>query len=59
MTHQGAHSPCPDIGNLVHRCRYIYSVDPQGYFGLNKTTPINGPPAALEFDVGSVTSTGD
>ncbi|KAL3138687.1 hypothetical protein ABBQ32_006442 [Trebouxia sp. C0010 RCD-2024] len=37
---------------------YIYSVDPQGYFGLNKTTPIDGPPAALEFDVGSVTSTG-
>ena len=40
-------------------CRYIYSVDPQGYFGLNKTTPIDGPPAALEFDVASVSSTGD
>lgn len=39
--------------------RYIYSVDPQGYFGLNRSTPIDGPPAAVEFDVASVSSTGD
>ena len=39
-------------------CRYIYSVDPQGYFGLNKSTPIDRPPAAVEFDVASVSSTG-
>lgn len=37
---------------------YLYKVDPKGYFGLNKTTPATGPPTALEFDVGSVTSTG-
>lgn len=37
---------------------YIYRVDPQQYFGLSKTTPPSGAPAALEFDTGSVTSTG-
>jgi phosphodiesterase/alkaline phosphatase D-like protein len=39
---------------------YIYNVDPQGYFGLNKTTPIRPgqAPAAVEFDTTSVTSNG-
>ena len=49
-----AESDCVSCG-----CRYIYRVDPQLYFGLSKTTPPSGPPAALEFDTGSVTSTGN
>jgi phosphodiesterase/alkaline phosphatase D-like protein len=39
---------------------YVYKVDPQDYFGLNKTTPIapGQAPAAVEFDNAGVTSTG-
>ena len=56
--HQGAYT-LPVMLKVSKCCRYIYRVDPQGYFGLNKTTPIAGPPAAIEFDVGAVSSTGD
>jgi phosphodiesterase/alkaline phosphatase D-like protein len=40
---------------------YVYKVDPQGYFGLNKSTPITPgqAPALVEFDTGGVTSTGN
>jgi phosphodiesterase/alkaline phosphatase D-like protein len=40
---------------------YVYKVDPQGYFGLNKSTPITPgqAPALVEFDTGAVTSSGN